>query len=81
MVLGQPSCEPTMTCKGISHWQPVVRLTPHTPQQRSTEYQHQVRAARSVVRSDWLDLPGGRCLGFVSLHASHTRPQLCFVGQ
>lgn len=67
MVLGQPSCGPTVTCRGISHWQavlPLVRLTPHAPRQRSTEYHHQVPAARSVVPSDWLDLPGGEMLGF-----------------
>lgn len=56
----EPTREPTVRYGSMSHC--YFPCGAHSHQQGSTECQQQVQAAvRSVVLSDWLDLPDGRC--------------------
>lgn len=90
MVLGQPNCEPTMTCRGTSHWHtvpPLVRLTPHSLQQRSTLN----TSPRCKLLGQLSGLTGWTCLVgdasfYVPVHKSHTAsavfcwPVKCITG-
>lgn len=73
MVLGQPSCEPTMTCRGTFHWHtvpPLSRLAPHSLQQRSTSPRCKLLGQLSGL-TGWTCLVGDASF-YVPVRKSHT---------